>query len=182
MGISAVAAETIATITSKAFFDIEIGGKQAGRLVFGLFGNEAPKTVKNFETISLGVVNNNKKMSYTGTKFHRVIPGFMAQGGDFELGNGRGGSSIYGKTFPDENLGAFKFEKPYLLAMANAGPDTNGSQFFITFKPTTWLNGKHQIFGQLMEGEDVLKQMEAVGSSSGDTSSAVKILWAGIFV
>ena len=138
------------TVTEKTFFDVTIGGKSIGRLTFGLFGDACPKTVKNFYAISQGThykdAEKKQRMTYTGNIFHRVIPGFMAQGGDIDSQNGRGGESIYGKTFPDENLN-LKFSQPFLLAMANAGPDTNGSQFFITFKKTEWLNGKHVIFG-----------------------------------
>ena len=138
------------TVTEKTFFDVSIGGKSIGRLTFGLFGDVCPKTVKNFYAISQGThyKDDAKKyrMTYTGNIFHRIIPGFMAQGGDIDFQNGKGGESIYGPTFPDENLN-LKFTQPYLLAMANRGPDTNGSQFFVTFKKTEWLNGHYVIFG-----------------------------------
>ena len=117
--------------------------------------------------------------TYTGEIFHRVIPNFMAQGGDFEYGNGMGGQSIYGLKFPDENFD-LSFEKPYLLAMANSGKDTNGSQFFITFKETPWLNGKHVVFGEVISGFDVLKQMEALGTSSGKPTKKIVISKAGV--
>ena len=119
-------------------------------------------------------------MTYTGNIFHRVIPGFMAQGGDIDFQNGRGGESIYGKTFPDENL-TLKFSQPYLLAMANSGPDTNGSQFFITFKKTEWLNGNYVIFGQLLDGFNVLNEIEKAGRSSGTPTQKVKITWSGVY-
>ena len=118
-------------------------------------------------------------MTYDGVKFHRIIPDFMAQGGDFEYNNGRGGESIYGKNFDDENFD-ISFDKPYLLAMANAGPNTNGSQFFITFKVTDWLNGHHVVFGEVVDGFDVVKLMESYGTRSGSTSKPIKMSHAGI--
>jgi len=131
-----VAAEPLSEVTEKVYFDIEVDGTAAGRVVFGMFGSVVPKTVNNFATLadgSAGIGNSGKPLHFKGSAFHRIIPGFMAQGGDFTNGNGTGGESIYGIKFEDENFD-LKHTKPYLLSMANAGPNTNGSQFFITFK------------------------------------------------
>ena len=171
-------ADTIDEVTEKVYFDIEINGESVGRIVFGMFGNTVPKTVKNFVTLSdgsAGTGNSGKPLHYKGSKFHRIIPGFMAQGGDFTAGNGTGGESIYGSKFADEN---FKLEhtKPMLLSMANAGPNTNGSQFFITFKDTPWLNGRHTVFGEVIEGQDVVNALEKIGSGSGSTGSNTAII------
>ena len=118
-------------------------------------------------------------MTYKGSKFHRVIPGFMAQGGDFTRGDGRGGESIYGEKFNDENFD-LKHSKPYLLSMANSGPNSNGSQFFITFDETPWLDGKHVVFGEVLEGKDVVNKLENIGSRSGRTSKTATIRDSGI--
>ena len=145
---------------------MEIDGKAAGRITFGLFGDVVPKTAKNFATLcdgSAGVGNAGKPLHYKGSAFHRIIPGFMAQGGDFTSGDGRGGESIYGNKFADENF-TLKHSKPYLLSMANAGPNTNGSQFFITFAETSWLDGKHTVFGEVIEGVELVKELEKIGS------------------
>ena len=122
-------ADTLDTVTEKVYFDIEVDGNSAGRIVFGMFGDTVPKTVKNFSTLaegSAGVGNSGKPLHFKGSGFHRIIPGFMAQGGDFTNGNGTGGESIYGMKFQDENFN-LKHSRPYLLSMANAGPNTNGS-------------------------------------------------------
>ena len=156
MGVSF--ADPLATVTDKCYFDIQIDGQDAGRITFGLFGDVVPKTAKNFATLcegTAGVGNSGKALAYKGSAFHRIIPNFMAQGGDFTSGDGRGGESIYGHKFNDENF-TFKHEKPYLLSMANAGPNTNGSQFFITFATTSWLDGKHTVFGEVLEGVDIV--------------------------
>ena len=171
------------TLTQKCYFDIEIGGEDAGRVVFGLYGNVVPRTAENFASLcsgSKGVGKSGKPLHYKGSSFHRIIPGFMCQGGDFTAGNGTGGESIYGEKFEDENF-KIKHTKEGLLSMANAGPDTNGSQFFITTTITTHLDGKHVVFGEVLEGYDtVVKQMEAVGSSSGSTSKDVVIKDCGL--
>ena len=153
-----------ATVTDKVFFDIDVDGEPMGRIVFGLFGDVVPKTVENFKALSAcdhGKTKQGKDLCYKGTIFHRVITGFMAQGGDFERGDGRGGQSIYGGKFNDENFD-LNLNSPFVLAMANAGPNTNGSQFFVTFAPTTWLNGKHVVFGEAIGAgskEAVMKMM-----------------------
>mmetsp|Transcript_26044 Transcript_26044/g.56519 ORF Transcript_26044/g.56519 Transcript_26044/m.56519 type:complete len:184 (+) Transcript_26044:124-675(+) len=170
------------TVTTKVFFDITIKGEAAGRVVIGLYGNAVPKTVENFRALCTGekgTGKSGKPLHFKGSCFHRIITGFMCQGGDFTLGNGRGGESIYGAKFPDENFG-IKHDKPGLMSMANAGPNTNGSQFFITVAETPHLNGKHVVFGEVVEGyQEVVKKMEAAGSGSGTTSGEVKIVECG---
>ena len=173
--------DTLSEVTEKTYFDIEIDGEKTGRIVFGMFGNVVPKTVKNFSTLcdgSAGVGNAGKPLHFEGSAFHRIIPGFMAQGGDFTAGNGTGGESIYGNKFADENFD-LKHKKPFLLSMANAGPNTNGSQFFITFKETPWLDGRHTVFGEVLEGVDVVNALEKIGSGSGSTSKTATIAASG---
>ncbi|KSA00976.1 uncharacterized protein AC631_03286 [Debaryomyces fabryi] len=151
-------------ITHKVFFDVTEDGKPIGRITIGLFGTVVPKTVENFRQLA---VSTDPKFGYTDSIFHRIIPKFMLQGGDFETGKGYGGKSIYGGKFDDENF-ELKHDRPYRLSMANSGKNTNGSQFFITTVTTSWLNGAHVVFGEVVDGFDVVDYMENVSTSYGD--------------
>ena len=165
----------------RVYFDINIDGRSAGRIVFELFADVVPKTAENFRALCTGekgTGTSGKPLHYKNSGFHRIITQFMCQGGDFTRGNGTGGESIYGEKFKDENF-TLKHTEPGLLSMANAGPHTNGSQFFITTVATPWLDGKHVVFGKVVEGLDVVKKMEAVGSRSGSTSQPVVISDSG---
>lgn len=168
-------------VTNKVFFDVTIGGEKAGRIVMGLWGKSVPKTVENFRALCTGekgVGKSGKPLHYEGSSFHRVIPQFMLQGGDFTNGDGTGGESIYGEKFADENF-KHKHTRPFLLSMANAGPNTNGSQFFITTVKTPWLNGKHVVFGEVLEGQDLVTKIEGNGSPSGTTKTKITIEKSG---
>jgi len=153
-------------------FDVKIGDAAAGTITFELFADVVPKTAENFRALCTG--EKGEDMTFAGSPFHRIIPGFMIQGGDFTRGNGTGGKSIYGDKFADENF-ELKHTEAGQLSMANAGPNTNGSQFFITVAATPWLDGKHVVFGKVVEGMDVVKAMEAVGSRSGETLQPVTL-------
>jgi len=162
----------------QVFMDISIGGVEAGRLVFEVYADVVPRTAENFRCLCTG---EKSGLTYKGSGFHRIIPGFMCQGGDFTKGNGTGGKSIYGDKFADESFKgkAGKHTGFGCLSMANAGPDTNGSQFFICTANTDWLDGKHVVFGKLISGDALLKRMESMGSSSGAPKQKVVIADSG---
>ncbi|KAL1681675.1 cyclophilin-like domain-containing protein [Schizophyllum commune] len=152
------------------FFDVSIGDKPAGRIIFELYNDLVPKTAENFRALCTGeegVGKAGKPLHFKGSSFHRVIKGFMCQGGDFTAGNGTGGESIYGEKFEDEGF-PVKHTKPFLLSMANAGPNTNGSQFFVTVAATPWLDDKHVVFGEVIKGKTLVRQIENTPTDKSD--------------
>ncbi len=158
----------------RVFMKIRIGSQEAGRMVIELFSDSVPRTAENFRCLCTG----EKGFGFKGSPFHRIIPQFMCQGGDFTRQNGTGGKSIYGLKFEDENF-KLKHTGPGVLSMANSGPNTNGSQFFISTAKTEWLDNKHVVFGHVIEGLDVMRKMEKVGTQSGKTSRPVMIADCG---
>jgi len=163
------------------FFDVTIGGQAAGRIEMTLRADVVPKTAENFRCLCTGekgTGRSGKPLHFKGSSFHRVIPNFMCQGGDFTMGNGTGGESIYGAKFADENF-TLRHTGPGVLSMANAGPNTNGSQFFLCTVETPWLDGKHCVFGSVTKGMEVVKKVEGYGSSNGQTKAPVVIADCG---
>lgn len=164
----------------KVYFELAIDNKPLGKLVFEL-SPSTPKTSENFRALCTGekgIGKSGKKLHYLGSIFHRIIPGFVAHGGDFTRKNGTGGESIYGLKFPDENFD-LKHSKVGLLTMANTGKNSNNSQFFITFQSCPWLDGKHTVFGEVIEGHELLKVLESHGSETGKPKAVIMITGCG---
>ncbi|KAK1272118.1 Peptidyl-prolyl cis-trans isomerase CYP19-4 [Acorus gramineus] len=174
--------EIIPEITHRVFLDVSIDGKNEGRIVIGLYGRVVPKTVENFRALCTGKKGkgtSGKKLHYKGTAFHRIISGFMIQGGDVVSGDGKGSDSIYGRTFPDENF-TIKQSQAGIVSMVNSGPDSNGSQFFITTIKASWLDGEHVVFGKVIQGMDTVWAIEGgAGTYSGKPRKKVIITDSG---
>ena len=168
-------------VTDICYFDVTADNEPLGRILLGLYGKVVPKTTLNFKELCKGCESliSGTPIGFEGSNFHRIIPDFMIQGGDFTRGDGRGGESVYGAKFDDENFD-LRHVGPGTLSMANAGPNTNGSQFFICTSDTSYLDGKHVVFGAVLEGYDVLRKVEALGSPSGKTKQVVCIQQSGI--
>ncbi|KAJ6595120.1 cyclophilin-like domain-containing protein [Mycena vulgaris] len=173
--LAAPSAAAAPTSKANVFFDIHINAKPSGRIVFKLYDTEVPRTARNFRELATG----EHGFGYAGCGFHRIIPQFMLQGGDFTRHNGTGGKSIYGEKFADENF-IHKHTRPGLLSMANAGKNTNGSQFFITTVPTPHLDGKHVVFGEVVEGMDVVRAIEGNGRPDGTPRSKIVVEGCGV--
>ncbi|KAI8028076.1 Peptidyl-prolyl cis-trans isomerase CYP21-1 [Camellia lanceoleosa] len=169
-------------ITHRVYLDVDIDKQRVGRIVIGLYGEAVPKTVENFRALctgELGKSTSGKPLHYKGTPFHRIIPGFMIQGGDIIYGDGKGGESVYGGTFPDESF-KIKHSHPGVVSMVNSGPDSNGSQFFITTVKASWLDGEHVVFGKVIEGMDAVYAIEGgAGTYSGKPRKKVIIADSG---
>lgn len=169
-------------ITHRVFLDVDVDKQRVGRIVIGLYGEVVPKTTENFRALCTGEMGksaNGKALHYKGTPFHRIIPGFMIQGGDIVYGNGSGNVSIYGGTFRDENF-KIKHSHPGVVSMVNPGPDSNGSQFFITTVKASWLDGEHVVFGRVIEGMDTVYVVEGTaGTYSGKPRKKVLIADSG---
>ncbi|KAI3745214.1 hypothetical protein L1987_58322 [Smallanthus sonchifolius] len=174
--------EEVYEITHRVFLDVDIDKQRLGRIVIGLYGEVVPKTVENLRALCTGELGKGatgKMLHYKGTPFHRIIPGFMIQGGDIAYQDGRGNESIYGGTFRDENF-KIKQSHPGMVAMVNSGPDSNGSQFFITTVKAYWLDGEHVVFGRVIEGMDNVYAIEGgAGTYSGKPRKKVVISDSG---